>query len=74
MTEEKTSIGTKIIGILVLVYLFILFIADRLIHVLLFHKTHERIGLWAMNKDNKRNALARVFIFAIPIIIYKLIF
>lgn len=72
--ESKFSILEKALAILIFAWLILLFIADRIIHVLLFHKSHDKFTTWAGNKPERKFAVARVIIFSIPIIIYKIFF
>jgi hypothetical protein len=59
------------LGVVIFAFICAIWVTDRLIHVILIHKTHERLGLWDKNKDNIRFAIARLAIILIPILIYN---
>ena len=72
--NDKFNLVHKASAIIVLAFLLFTWLCDRLIHLLLWHKTHEKFSEWTRGKETRKQAFARVIIFAIPIIIFKLIF
>lgn len=74
MTKSKFSILTRILGFLFFIFALLVFVADRIIHVVLVTKTHESFSDWFGDTKNVKFGIARIFIFSVPIIIYRLIF
>lgn len=72
--DSKFNLFQITVAVIVIILSLALFLADRLIHVLLFHRDHERFGTWVKDRVNIKYALARLVIFLLPIIIYKIIF
>lgn len=73
-TEEiKYSPFYKVLSYLVIVLMFLIWIVDRALHLLLPHREHEQFTSWAKDGANVKYAFARLAIFSIPILIFKLI-
>lgn len=72
--KSKFNLPTKILAITIFVFLLLFHTVDRIIHLLLPHRTHPRLGEWNLDKQNRRFAFARIIIFTILIIILKNIF
>ena len=62
-----------LIGVPFLVLTFFLWLIDRQIHVLLPHAKHPNFKEWLKDKTSFKLTMARIIIFAIPIIVYKLV-
>ena len=72
--ESKINLWSKIAGYLVIFLLFMTFIIDRSLHILLPHREHQQFTVWAKDMTNVKYAFSRLFIFSLPIIIYNIIF
>ena len=74
-TEEiKYSLFYKVLSYLVIVLMFLIWIVDRALHLLLPHREHPQFTSWAKDGSNVKYAFARLAIFSIPILIFKIIF
>ena len=72
--KQKFNLFYKITGYTVIVLMFVIFLIDRTLHILLPHREHQEFTSWAKDFSNVKYAFARLFIFALPIIIFKIIF
>ena len=78
MEKESTdgvqySAFQKFLSYLIIVLMFLIWIVDRALHLLLPHREHEQFTQWAKDGANVKYAFARLAIFSIPILIFKLI-
>ena len=73
LTRLITILG-NIIGLTLFICWVIIYVFDRLLHVILVHKTHKRLGLWKTDKENRTHALTRFFIFCFIISMIYIIF
>ena len=73
-TYLKSKTWQKILGLPVVIILFLLWVLDRYIHIFLPHVTHKKWSAWLLDPSSLKLTLARVVIFSIPFILYKLIF
>lgn len=71
--EEKVNFFLRLSGYLIIVLMFFIWLIDRTLHIILPHREHLQFTSWAKDTTNVKYAFARLFIFSLPIIIYKLI-
>jgi len=77
--EKKSTDGVqysafqKFLSYLIIVLMFLIWIVDRALHLLLPHREHEQFTSWAKDPTNVKYTFARLVIFSIPILIFKLI-
>ncbi len=78
MEEKKKmkdiDIKTKILGFAMLPIALVLWMVDRLIHVIMPHAAHPTFKAYLMKSGNIKYTLVRIIVFSIPVIIYKLLF
>ena len=72
--RNKFNLFEKALALVVFAFLLLIWLCDRTVHIILFHKEHKRFVDWANNKDERKFAIARIFIFTLPVIIYKILF
>ncbi len=71
--EKKAGFFLRLTGYLAIVFMFIVCLMDRELHILLPHREHPQFTAWAKDPTNVKYAFSRLFIFSLPIIIFKLI-
>jgi len=71
--SSKVNFLLRITGYLSIVFLFVIWLADRCLHILLPHRHHDQFTTWAKDMSNVKYTFARLFIFLIPILIYNII-
>lgn len=69
--EKKANVFLRIVGYSAIVLMFLIWILDRALHLLLPHREHPQFTSWAKDASNVKYTFARVLIFLIPIIIFK---
>jgi hypothetical protein len=78
MAEKKKmkdiDIKTKILGFAMLPIALVLWMIDRLIHVMMPHAVHPTFKAYLMKSGNIKYTLVRIIVFSIPVITYKLLF
>ena len=72
--NSKYDLLTKIMSYVIIFFMFIIFVVDRALHIILPHKEHDKFTSWAKDKNNVKFAFARLIIFTIPISIFKIFF
>lgn len=68
----KLNLLSKIAGYLVIFFYFILFLVDRILHILLPHREHDKFTIWVKDPENIKYTFSRLLIFMIPILIFNL--
>ena len=71
---KNVKLWQKIIAVPSIVLFFFLWATDRQIHLLLPHTKHPSFKDWLVDPSSFKLTLARIIIFAIPIIIFKIVF
>lgn len=71
--ETKYSFFYRFTSYLVIALMFLVWIVDRALHLLLPHREHPQFTSWAKDPTNVKYTFARLAIFAIPILIFNLI-
>ncbi len=71
--ETKYSFFYKVLSYLVIALMFLVWIVDRGLHLLLPHREHPQFTSWAKDPTNTKYTFARLAIFSIPILIFNLI-
>lgn len=71
--SPKVSLLLRISGYLSIVLIFLVWLLDRILHIMLPHRTHEQFTSWAKDLSNVKYTFARLFIFIIPILIFKIV-
>lgn len=72
--NNKVNLFQQIMGILIIFFMFNIFFIDRILHILLPHKEHSKFKTWSKDLANVKYTVARLFIFMLPIIIFKIFF
>jgi hypothetical protein len=70
----KVATWKKIIAVPALIGMILMWAIDRLIHIMLPHVKHPNLKGYLMEKTSLAMTAMRILIFAIPVIIYNLIF
>lgn len=70
----KFNFLQKVGGFFTIAIMFIVFIIDRTLHILLPHREHQQFTVWAKDSTNIKYSFSRLFIFSLPIIIFKIFF
>ena len=70
---SEYPIWVKISSFFVLIFMFAIFIADRIVSCLFFHLDYPKFFEWVKVKNSFKHSLARVIIFTVPILIYKIL-
>lgn len=73
-TYKKAKWWQKLLGIPAIVALFVLWAIDRFIHIFLPHSEHKSWKKWILDPSSFKLTIARIIIFSIPIIVYKIFF
>jgi uncharacterized membrane protein YhfC len=71
---KKAKWWQKLIGVPAIVLFFFLWVIDRAIHILMPHNTHRSLKDWLAEPTSFKLTIARIIIFAIPIVVYKIFF
>ena len=72
-TQKKVNLFTKITGYFGIVLMFLIWLMDRTLHIILPHREHPQFTVWAKDPTSVKYAFSRLLIFSIPIIIFKII-
>ena len=70
--EKRAGFFLRITGYLAIVLMFIVWLIDRALHILLPHREHTQFTVWAKDSTNVKYALTRLFIFSVPILIFNI--
>lgn len=71
--EEKPNFFLQLSGYFIIFLMFLIWLMDRTLHIILPHREHLQFTSWAKEPANVKYAFARLFIFSLPILIYNII-
>jgi len=71
--EKKAGFFLRITGYFAIVLMFLTWLMDRTLHIILPHREHPQFTVWAKDPSSMKYAFTRLLIFSIPIIIFKII-
>lgn len=71
--KSKFNLFQKITGTIVIILMFLIFTIDRILHIFLPHKEQQKFTVWVKDITNAKYTIARLIIFLVPIIIFKII-
>ena len=69
--EKIIQVFKQAVYILAYIFTLAIWAIDRVIHVILWHKNHERLGKWSNDINNLKFAIARIIILLTPYLLYK---
>ena len=69
----RIKLGNKILAIPTIIFLYLLWFTDRLIHLLLFHATHLKLTEWIRAENSMKYSITRVLIITFFVVMYKLV-
>ena len=70
---SKLNLLQKLSGYGIIALMLLIWFMDRALHIVLPHREHPQFTIWAKDTTNVKYAFSRLFIFSLPIIIFKLI-
>ena len=71
--EKKIGFFSRITGYFAIVLMFLTWLIDRTLHIILPHREHPQFTVWAKDPESVKYSFTRLLIFSIPIIIFKII-
>ena len=71
LLDKAIQVLKQAVYIMAYIFTLLVWAIDRLIHVILWHKTHERLGKWSEDLDNLKFAVARIIILLTPYLLFK---
>lgn len=70
--EKKIGFFSRITGYFAIVLMFLTWLMDRTLHIILPHREHPQFSIWAKDPESVKYAFTRLLIFSIPILIFKI--
>lgn len=71
---QKVKWYQKLYAVPTLFLIYTLWSIDRFLHIFLPHAPHKNVREWVLDENSLKTTIARILIFCVPILIYKIVF